>query len=106
KTGMLAAETAFDALQAEDTSAERLAAFERKTSASYVGSELRKVRNFHQGFKHGLWAGLFHSGLQMLTGGRGLVDPMPPSKGYAEVQKLPEHYRRGGTRGRLRGKKT
>ena len=98
KTGMLAAETAFEALEADDTSAQRLAAFERKTSASYVGSELRKVRNFHQGFKHGLWAGLLHSGLQMLTGGRGLVDPMPPSRGYAEIRKLTDYYGQGATR--------
>ena len=105
KTGMLAAETAFEALQAEDTSAARLAAFEQKTSASYVGSELRKVRNFHQGFKHGLWAGLFHSGLQMLTGGRGLVDPMPPSKGYAEIRKLADSYGRGATRDLFERKK-
>ena len=37
--------------------------------ASYVKKELWAVRNFHQGFKHGLWAGLFHTGLQMVTGG-------------------------------------
>jgi electron-transferring-flavoprotein dehydrogenase len=106
KTGMLAAETAFEAVVAGDTSATRLKAFQDKVEASYVKSELWRVRNFHQGFKHGLWAGLVHSGLQMVTGGRGLVDPLPPSKGYAEVEKLEEHYGPGTTRDAFRRKKT
>jgi electron-transferring-flavoprotein dehydrogenase len=98
KTGMLAAETAFEALQAGDTSATRLKAFEDKVAASYVKSELYGVRNFHQGFKHGLWAGLVHTGLQMATGGRGLVDPLPPSKGYAEMRQLADYHGPGTTR--------
>jgi electron-transferring-flavoprotein dehydrogenase len=98
KTGMLAAETALEALVADDTSAARLKAFEDKVARSYVKSELYRVRNFHQGFRHGLWAGLIHSGLQMATGGRGLVDPMRPSRGYAEVHKLVDYYGPGTTR--------
>jgi electron-transferring-flavoprotein dehydrogenase len=92
KTGMLAAETALEALVAGDTSATTLRVFEDKVNGSYVKSELWKVRNFHQGFKHGLWAGLIQSGLQMFTGGRGLVDPMRPSSGYAEIHTLADHY--------------
>jgi electron-transferring-flavoprotein dehydrogenase len=106
KTGMLAAETALEAVVAGDTSANGLKAFQDKVAASYVKSELWKVRNFHQGFNHGLWAGLVHSGLQMVTGGRGLVDPLPPSKGYAEVEKLQDHYGPGTTRDAFRRKKT
>jgi electron-transferring-flavoprotein dehydrogenase len=98
KTGSLAAETAFEAILAGDPSADRLQAFENKVAASSVKKELFGVRNFHQGFKHGLWAGLFHTGLQMVTGGRGLVDPMPPSKGFAEVEKLADFYGGGARR--------
>jgi electron-transferring-flavoprotein dehydrogenase len=89
KTGMLAAETAIEALVADDCSAGRLKAFEDKVAASDVRRELWKVRNFHQGFKQGLWPGLVHSALQMATGGRGLVDPMTPSRGPGEMEKLP-----------------
>ncbi len=92
KTGMLAAETALEALVAGDTSGARLKAFEDRVAASSVKRELWKVRNFHQGFKHGLLAGLVHSGLQMFTGGRGLVDPMKPSAGYAEIETLADYY--------------
>jgi len=101
KTGMLAAETALDAVLHGDPSAGRLKAFADKVEGSYVKSELWKVRNFHQGFKHGLWAGLIHSGLQLISGGRGLFDPMSPSKGYAEVYKLADYYGPGATRERF-----
>jgi electron-transferring-flavoprotein dehydrogenase len=98
KTGMLAGEAALEALLAGDVSAARLKSFEDKLRGSPVEAELWRVRNFHQGFKHGLWMGLVHSGLQMLTGGRGLVDPMRPSKGYAEIFKLADYYGPGATR--------
>ena len=98
KTGMLAAETALAAVVKGDASASTLKAFAEKVDASYVKKELWAVRNFHQGFKHGLWAGLFHTGLQMFTGGRGLVDPLSPSRGYAEMEKLGELAGGGKTR--------
>jgi electron-transferring-flavoprotein dehydrogenase len=98
KTGMLAAETALEAVLAGDSSAARLRQFEQRVDASFVKEELWKVRNFHQGFKHGLYAGLFQSGLQMLTGGRGLIDPLRPSRGYAEVGTLADYYGEGKTR--------
>jgi electron-transferring-flavoprotein dehydrogenase len=98
KTGMLAAETALDAVLHDDASAARLSRFEREVAGSYVRRELWKVRNFHQGFRHGLWSGLLHSGLQMFSGGRGLIDPMRPSAGYAEVRKLADYHGRATTR--------
>jgi electron-transferring-flavoprotein dehydrogenase len=102
KTGMLAAETALEALLAGDTGAARLAAFAGRVERSYVKQELWKVRNFHQGFKHGLLPGLVHSGLQMFSGGRGLLDPMQPSKGFAEVHTLADYYGPGATRDSFR----
>ncbi len=49
-------------------------AVERVTSSvvneSWIIPELRKVRNFHAGFKHGRWLGLVNTGLQFFTGGR------------------------------------
>ena len=88
KSGMLAAETIFEALRAGDASADKLAAFPRKVEQSWIASELRGVRNFHQSFQHGLWLGLAHTAVQFVTGGRGLVDPMRMPAGYAEYHKL------------------
>ena len=89
KSGMLAAETIFEALKAEDTSAAKLSAFQKKVEESYIKKELRLVRNFHQSFQYGLLGGLFHAGLQFVTGGRGLIDPMRGRPGY-------EHYHKNG----------
>jgi len=88
KTGMLAAETILEALRAGDASARTLAAFPRKVEQSWVAKELRGVRNFHQGFQHGLWRGLAHAAIQYVTGGRGLIDPMRMPAGYTEYHKL------------------
>jgi electron-transferring-flavoprotein dehydrogenase len=87
-TGMLAAETIFEALRAGDTSAKTLSAFPRKVEHSWVARELRGVRNFHQSFQHGLWLGLAHAAIQFVTGGRGLVDPMRVRAGHEQYHKL------------------
>ncbi len=88
KTGMLAAETIFDALRAGDASAAKLAAFAHRVEQSWVGQELRRVRNFHQAFRNGLWLGLARAAVQLVTGGRGLVDPMRIGAGHQEYHKL------------------
>ena len=91
KSGMLAAETIIDALKSGDTSAKTLSAFPQKVDQSYIKKELRLVRNFHQSFKYGLYGGLFHTGLQFVTGGRGLIDPMPADAGYKHYHKINGH---------------
>jgi electron-transferring-flavoprotein dehydrogenase len=70
RTGMLAAETTFAAVRRGDTSAAALCAYEEAIDRSVVRAELYPVRSVHQGFGHGLWAGLVVSALAMLTGGR------------------------------------
>jgi electron-transferring-flavoprotein dehydrogenase len=65
-----------------------LSTFPKKVEQSYIKKELWQVRNFHQSFQHGLYAGLVQSGLQFITGGRGLKDPMPGHAGYQAYRKL------------------
>jgi electron-transferring-flavoprotein dehydrogenase len=88
KSGMLAAETIYQALCAGDTSAKTLAAYPRKIEQSWIKKELWAVRNFHQAFHGGLYSGLVQAGLQFVTGGRGLTDPMHSKPGYQEYTKL------------------
>ena len=57
KSGMLAAQTAAEALQANDVSKQRLARFQDLVESSWIKEELWKVRNFHQGFERGFIAG-------------------------------------------------
>jgi electron-transferring-flavoprotein dehydrogenase len=88
KSGMLAAEAIYDALCAGDTSAAKLSAYQQKIEGSWLKKELWGVRNFHQGFHGGLWKGLVNAGLQFVSGGRGLVDPMRCEAGYKEYENL------------------
>jgi electron-transferring-flavoprotein dehydrogenase len=92
KTGMLAAETAFEAVRAGDVSAEGLAAYQRRIDASAVRRELYPVRNIHQSFSHGLLAGLAYSGLSLVTGGWWLRDPMPAKAGHLHYDTLERFY--------------
>src|ERR1700726_1768733 len=78
KSGMLAAETVFEAVCAGDTSAGKLAAYQAKLEASWIKKELWAVRNFHQAFHGGLWSGLVKSGIQFVSGGRGPAGPTKP----------------------------
>jgi electron-transferring-flavoprotein dehydrogenase len=93
KSGMLAAETAFDSMIRDDYSAAALSAYQRRVDGSWIKTELWKVRNFHQGFEHGFWAGIFHTGLQQITAGRGLYARYTGQPGYkrmAPLQSLPQ----------------
>ncbi len=92
RTGMLAAESAFDAIRANDTSATRLKGYENAVNASQVRRELYPVRNVHQSFSHGLLPGMVYSGLSLVTGGWWLKDPMPVDAGYEHMQKLADYY--------------
>jgi electron-transferring-flavoprotein dehydrogenase len=88
KSGMLAAETAFDALLAGKFDAETLAAYDRRVRGSWVHGELYRVRNFHQGFERGLWTGMLDAGLQIVTGGLGLGNRPTWSPGHARMSTL------------------
>jgi len=88
KSGMLAAESAFEALKKDDFSSASLGAYQQRVESSWIKDELWKVRNFHQGFEHGFWRGMIHAGIQQFTGGRGLRNRYPGTAGYTRMKKL------------------
>src|SRR5206468_7769787 len=92
KTGMLAAQAAAESLEANDFSAARLKRFEELVEQSWVKTELWKVRNFHQSFEHGFFAGMIHTGLQMVTGGRCLKNRYRNQPGHARMKRLKQYY--------------
>ena len=92
RTGMLAAETAFDAVRSGSSSAATLKSYEDRVNAGDVRRELYPVRNVHQSFSYGLVAGVAYSGLSLVTRGWWFKDPMPAHAGYARMQKLSEFY--------------
>ncbi len=95
RTGMLAAEAAFDAVRAGDVSAARLKQYETAIETSDVRRELYPVRNVHQSFSYGLVPGLAYAGLSLVTGGWWFRDPMPAHAGYARMARIAEYYRDG-----------
>jgi len=103
KSGMLAAETAFEALKKSDASARTLGQFQQKIDSSWVKDELWRVRNFHQGFEKGFFAGLFHAGLQEFTGGRGLWNRYPAHAGHEHLKKIAQLPADGGREAHLLG---
>ena len=103
KSGMLAAETAFEALRENDFSEKKLKQFKDKVDASWVRDELYEVRNFHQAFENGLLHGLFHATLQQITGGRGLHEVYATEAGHRRLKHLNELAADGGKRAHLLG---
>jgi electron-transferring-flavoprotein dehydrogenase len=103
KSGMLAAETAFEALKKNDFSAAILSDFQKRVESSWIKDELWKVRNFHQGFEHGFLRGMINAGLQQLTGGRGLHARSPSTAGYLRMKKVAELPADGGDEAHLLG---
>ena len=91
KTGMLAAETAFDAVVAGDTSEARLGRF-RREDPSELGRAPKcgPVQHVHQAFKYGLFGGLAFAGLQMLTKGWWIRSAVPSVPGHLRMRRLDE----------------
>jgi electron-transferring-flavoprotein dehydrogenase len=76
KSGMLAAETAFDALEKEDASAAVLSGYADRFEKSWLKKELYEGRNFAQALAKKAPLKFIHLGVQYVTGGKGIVDPM------------------------------
>jgi electron-transferring-flavoprotein dehydrogenase len=73
KTGAMAGETAFRAIQASDTSAATLQSYEKSFETSWARKELHSTRNFRTAFKrYKRWRAMFNVVVQTALGGRGL----------------------------------
>jgi len=88
KSGMLAAETAFHALEHDDCSADALSAYQSGLNGSWVTEELRTSRNFHAGFEHGNVAGLLNAGMLLVTNGLGILGEGAKKAGHSRMQTL------------------
>lgn len=73
KSGMLAAETACEALMQNNFSSEVLQMYEKKVMDSYIKKELYKVRHFHRTLNKGLFTSAPLLALQELMKGHSLL---------------------------------
>jgi len=80
---MLAADTAFEAIRAGDTSAAMLQRYQQKIDSGPVKAELYPVRGVHQAFGYGLLPGLAYSGLAVLAGSH-----LPDVRGHAGHERM------------------
>ena len=107
KSGMLAAETAFESMRVGDNSSGALEAYQTRVEGSWIHEELYPVRNFHQGFEHGLLPGLVNSGIQQVLGGRNPGGDLSNHAGYLNMRKLDaigrSTYGREATLGPVKG---
>jgi electron-transferring-flavoprotein dehydrogenase len=90
KSGLLAADAIAEALQKDDTGEAVLTGYTRRFEESWAKQELYGVRNFRQAFQSGFFAGVFDAGLQMITGGRGLVARRPSHQDHATTRPVSE----------------
>jgi electron-transferring-flavoprotein dehydrogenase len=93
KSGMLAAETIFQALIKNDFTVKTLKNYQEKVEGSWLKTELYAVRNFHSAFANGRYMALVNGGLQFLTGGRdwGIHDKSSHAAGHLQMKKLGEY---------------
>ena len=103
KSGMLAAQTAANALSNNDTSERSLQQYETLLNNSIIYKEMYPVRNFRQGFAKGLILGGFHFGTQLITGGAGFFGRLRSHADYKTTLKLSE-YKKKPFKERFKGK--
>jgi electron-transferring-flavoprotein dehydrogenase len=92
KSGIMAANTIFESLLEDDYSEKKLESFNTSFEKSWAKDELWKVRNFHQAYEDGLFSGLFHTGLQMVTNGRGTKDKYVITEDHKHMKTVKEYF--------------
>jgi electron-transferring-flavoprotein dehydrogenase len=88
KSGMLAAETAFASMLSGENSADTLSEYKAAVDGSWIREELWPVRNFHQGFEHGLLEGLVKAGIQQVMRGGNLGPDGKNHAGYTRMERV------------------
>lgn len=103
KSGMLAAETASNALENNDTSSRKLQQYESLFKNSFIYKEMYAVRNFRQAFTKGLFVGGFHFATQLITGGAGFFGRLTTPADNETTAKLSK-FKRKPFKERFKGK--
>jgi len=93
KSGMLAAETAWDALEADDFTEKTLSKYAARVEASFIKRELYKSRHFKNGFKINFHAGMAGAGFLQFFGFSPFAD-VPVPEGHKAMKTVKEYYGR------------
>lgn len=68
KSGILAAEAAFEAMLSGDASEQALKSYKDKVDASWIRTEMEFSKNMHANFENGFFSGLIKTGAEYLFG--------------------------------------
>jgi electron-transferring-flavoprotein dehydrogenase len=98
RSGMLAADTAFECLRRGDFSEAATARYPQSMRDDWVHAELWQCRNFHQGFHKGRLAGLVNAGFAQLFGGKGTLwrDGLASQAGHTYMRQVGDYFGGGG----------
>jgi electron-transferring-flavoprotein dehydrogenase len=102
-SGMLAAQTAAQALFLNDFSEGILSRYESAVKESLIYKDMYPVRNFRQGFSKGLVIGAIHFATQLITGGAGFFGRLKSHPDRDTTKKLSE-FKGKPFRERFKGK--
>ena len=75
KTGMLAAEAAFEAMISGDASESALKIYKTRMDDSWVRTEMEPAKNMHHNFRNGFVGGMVRTGLQYILGPGSSIQP-------------------------------
>ena len=93
KSGMLAAEAAFEAMVSGDASAETLRLYKERLDTSWIREEMESSKNFHAGFGKGILPGVVKAGLGWTFGPGATLEPF--GEDHAHMATLAEYYDNG-----------
>ncbi|MCB0411788.1 MAG: 4Fe-4S dicluster domain-containing protein [Bdellovibrionales bacterium] len=87
-SGIMAARTLYQGLKSSDFSAKKLAPYSESLRTSFIGEDLKAVRNMRHAFKSGFYMGGMKAGLMTLTGGAFPGDTSHAEEDAAEPKTL------------------
>jgi electron-transferring-flavoprotein dehydrogenase len=90
KSGMLAAEAAFEAMKSGDASEGTLKTYKTRLDESWVRAEMEPAKNMHSNFRNGFVPGMMRTGVQYFFGPGSSTVPFADD--YRHMQTIADYY--------------
>ncbi len=90
KSGMLAAEAAFEAMVAGNSGAATLSVYKERLDDSWVRAEMEPAKNMHSNFRNGFVGGLVRTGVQYFFGPGSTTQPFHAD--HCHVEKITSYF--------------
>jgi len=94
QSGIFAADTAWEAIEKNDFSEERLSAHQKRVEGSFIKKDLWQARYLKHGFKLGFVPGVIGSAIASVTNGWSPFSWVKVEAGHKRMRKIQEYYGR------------